>query len=167
MSYAEVAASGPTQSPEESLVDVDKGVTVVPSDFLEREVFPLNPHKYPLNLLTPSQVKTETQAARISLEAAEAEARAAAAATSTPKSHKSKKHGKETIKSFAENPILAVNAATVAVLVAGVGCAAWRKAKVGELSWGFVGLWGAGVAAFGIADYALSTYLFKKYQSRK
>ncbi|RPA94113.1 hypothetical protein L873DRAFT_1814837 [Choiromyces venosus 120613-1] len=163
-SWAEVAAGGPPQSEEEaranpvaeviptessveSLVDVDSSVSVVPSDFLEQEV------------------KTETQATRIEFEN-EAQAAKDAAVEEEAIAHEQEekeKKKKQEAKSYAENPIVAINAVTVAGLSALLMIGAYKKHQAGALTCKLVGLWTVGLAAFGAADFYVSSYLFKKY----
>jgi len=160
MSYADAAASGPPQSAEEaranpvpelmptdqsvdSLVDVDHGVSVVPSDFKEQEV------------------KTETQAERIQLEAEKAEAAAKKKAEEEKK--KLPKKSKKGSPKINENPILASNAVIALALAAFLGYGAIKKHQAGQLTWKLAGMWGAGLAALGAADYGVSTWLYKNY----
>jgi len=169
-SFAEIVASGPSQSAEEaavnpvdeviptdqsieSLIDVNTGVVVVPPDFKEREV------------------TTETQAARVKAEeaakaeATEAEAAArkqdqdrAAAARATAAKKRSEKSFEETI--------VAANGTILAILSVALGVSAYRKHQVGQMSWRLAGLWGAGLAAFVGADYFVSMYVWKKCSAR-
>ncbi|KAI5779268.1 hypothetical protein EDC01DRAFT_633961 [Geopyxis carbonaria] len=177
MSYAEAAASGPPQSAEEaraqpvpeiiptessveSLVDVDSGVTVVPSDFEEQDI------------------KTETQAIRLDLEAEAAEEAEEArqreieegekklkeAAPKPKKEQKEKaKKAASTVKSYAEIPVVALNGVIGALAAVSLGYGAYRKHSAGQLSWKMVGLWSAGVAAVAGADFAISTWLYQNY----
>lgn len=164
-SWAEVVAGGPPQSEEEaranpvdeviptessvgSLVDVDSGVSVVPSDFLEQEV------------------KTETQATRIELEGDVQAAKDAAIeeeAVAHEQEEKAKKEKGLGAKYFAGNPIAVINAASVAGVSVLLLVGAYKKRQAGALTCKLVGVWAAGLAAFGTADYFVSSYLFKKY----
>lgn len=123
-----------------SLVDVDSGVSLVPPDFQEQSV------------------KTETQAARI-----ESEAEAARAAEEKERNQQngsSKDSKKAQVKKQAKraedyahrHPVQLVNSilGTVAAVALGVG--AYRKYKVGELSWKVVGIWGGAAAAIAAVD---------------
>jgi len=171
-SYADIAASGPTQSAEEaranpvdeviptdqsidSLIDVHTGVAVVPSDFKEQEV------------------KTETQAQRLEAEAAAAEERARKAAEGKKarqaaekeqeKKESSKAEKKQTAKSYASHPIVQANGLVFAIMSVVLGMGAYKKHQAGKLNWKLAGTCGLAVAAFAGADYCLSSYLFKKY----
>ncbi|KAA8906655.1 hypothetical protein FN846DRAFT_948274 [Sphaerosporella brunnea] len=168
-SYAEVAASGPQQSEEElthnrsrappvdeviptdqsveSLIDVNTGVAVVPNDFKEQEV------------------KTETQAARIEIEAAAAEDAAAAAAEDAAEKQKKapKSEKKATAKSLVSNPICQGNGALLAILSVVLGVGVYRKHQAGQLTWKLVAYSAVGVAAFLGADFAVSSWLYKKF----
>ncbi|KAF8423123.1 hypothetical protein EV426DRAFT_146513 [Tirmania nivea] len=167
MDWAAIAAKGAHQSPDEarappvdtiipnesastsSLVDVDSGVTVVPPDFLERPI------------------KTETQATRIELEEG-----ARVAAQENQSHHNKQQNGKRSKKTPTKkqvrkavewNSVQVVNTVLGAVAAVALGWGAWRRYKMGELSWGLVGIWGAGVAAVGVLDVvATRLYLDSK-----
>ncbi|KAL3455798.1 hypothetical protein BJX64DRAFT_271741 [Aspergillus heterothallicus] len=157
MSYAEAAAKGPKQSPEEarapdinrvykdesestaSLIDVDgPHVTAVDSDFLEQDV------------------KTTTQAERIEREQQEAEE--AREKKQKPKAKASRVRDNE------GNPVFIGNAALMALVGAGLGFGAYRKHTQGKLSWEVVGLWTGIVGTVGAVDYFVSKwFLQNKY----
>lgn len=186
LSYAEVVASGPQQSPEEarappvpeivptiqsvgSLVDVDMGVAVVDPGFKEQEV------------------KTETQAMRLEMEAASAEEQAREAdeasraekvtKTSEEKMQKTsegkakkeeekgegKKRKKDHVAAYADDPVLTANGLAFAVVAIGLSLGAYKKHQAGQLTWKLAGTWAAGIAALAGADYALSSYIWKKF----
>ncbi|KAL4742633.1 hypothetical protein BDV11DRAFT_180321 [Aspergillus similis] len=158
MSYAEAAAKGPKQSPEEarapninhvyrdegdstaSLIDVDgPHVQSVDSDFLQREV------------------KTTTQAERIEREEEESE-----------EVRERKEQAKAKAKAKAErarenkgNPVFIGNAALLVIVGAGLGLGAYKKHTQGKLSWELVGLWSGAVGAFGAIDYFVSKWLLQ------
>ncbi|KAJ6171777.1 hypothetical protein N7470_000844 [Penicillium chermesinum] len=152
MSYADAAAKGPKQTPEEccsqvggvykdesestaSLIDVDSPhVTAVDPNFLQQEV------------------KTTTQAERLEREAAEAEQKAAAE-ESQKKSRKAKANG---ILANSGNPVYIGNAVLATLVGAGLGFGAYRKHVEGKLSWELVGLVSGAVGAFGAVDYFVS-----------
>ncbi|KAJ5728160.1 hypothetical protein N7493_004490 [Penicillium malachiteum] len=160
MSYADAAAKGPKQSPEEarapnvggiykdesestaSLIDVDSPhVNVVDSDFQERDV------------------QTTTQAERIEREAAEAEQRRVREAAEK----KAKAKGKG-VGANASNPVYLTNAVIGALVGAGLGLGAYRKHAEGKLSWELVGLVSGAVGTFAVADYFVSKwFLQNKY----
>lgn len=175
MSYAEVVATGVPQSEEEaraphvpeiiptdqsvdSLIDITTGVAVVPSDYKEQEV------------------KTETQARRLDLEAEQAE-QEAQKATNPERAEKKeekkeekeeKKKGDENkekekcCKSYIKNPIIQANGLVFAIATIAVGFGAYRKHQVGQLTCKLVGMWAAGFTAFLGVDYLISAYLWKK-----
>ncbi|KAI1057416.1 hypothetical protein LB505_009005 [Fusarium chuoi] len=164
MSYADVAASGPKQSPEEaaapqppqvitdesastaSLVDVDlPSVHTVPNDFLEQEI------------------KTETQAARVEREEEarkEKRKRDEAAA-------KAKSADNWLIQQFSRlsdgsaTGLVIANFATVVGLGAYLGYKGWGLYEKGKLDWKAVTL-GAGIlAGVTAAEGAVGRYLYK------
>ncbi|KAG0635358.1 hypothetical protein HOY80DRAFT_893204 [Tuber brumale] len=167
-SWAEVAAGGPPQSEEEvranpvdevittessvgSLVDVDSGVSVVPSGFLEQEV------------------KTETQATRMELEGDAQAANDTAIeeeAIAHEQEEKAKKEKKQGAKPCPGNPVVAINTISVVGVSILLMIGAYKKHQAGSLTWKLVGFWTVGLAAFGTADYFVSSYLFKKYPPR-
>lgn len=166
LSYAAVASHNADQSPEEArappvpeiaheeperaTIDVDSGVSVVPSDFLEQKI------------------KTDTQATRIELEQEALEAAeqrrveehlAAQAAKKKAKKYTGSgaAHGKS-----AEEVVALVNSVLggVAAVVLGVG--AYRKWSVGQLTWRTAGIWLGGAAAVGGVDFLLSRFYLQK-----
>jgi len=165
MSYAAAASRGPKQSAEEkrapappsveltesistaSLIDVDTdSVHTVPSDF------------------TSHSVQTSTQADRLEREVEEAEAFAKEEYARAKKA--SKKSGSK-VQANSDNPVFIANALAVVGLSGALGFAGYRKYVGGELTWKVVGLWAGAVGLFGVGDYYLSQYLFKKYPAKK
>ncbi|KAK6343484.1 hypothetical protein TWF730_011073 [Orbilia blumenaviensis] len=165
-SYAEVAARGGPQDPEEaaappvdeviptdssvaSLVDVDSGVSVVSSDF-------------------PNQpVKTYTQAERLEMEAA-VEAEENAARQAAAKKRKGGKSESDVVVWF-KDPVHSGGAIVSTVLVVGLGVVGWRKYKLGQFSWATAGI-GAGIlAGVSLVEYFVGkfaqSYLTKKKQN--
>ncbi|KAF5697789.1 D-serine dehydratase [Fusarium globosum] len=164
MSYADVAASGPKQSPEEaaapqppqvitdesastaSLVDVDMpSVHTVPNDFLEQEI------------------KTETQAARVEREeeAREEKRKRDEAAA------KAKSADNWLIQQFSRlsdgnaTGLVIANFATVVGLGAYLGYKGWGLYEKGKLDWKALTL-GAGIlAGVTAAEGAVGRYLYK------
>lgn len=107
------------------------------------------------------QIKTETQARRLKLEAEVAE-RAAKKVKEAPK--KQRKADKtpgpsSSLSSQFQNPIVLANAVTVAAVSAVLGFTGFKKHQAGQLSWKVIGLGSAFVAAFGTADYFLSRFV--------
>ncbi|KAI8953062.1 hypothetical protein F4801DRAFT_153312 [Xylaria longipes] len=172
MSYADVAASGPKQSPQEaaapqppqiipsetastsSLIDVDApSVRTVPSDFLEQDI------------------QTETQEKRRELEeaadAAAARARADADLAKKKSTKKARKADGALTKFFsglsdgASTTIVATNLAAVVGVSAYLGYKALGLYERGRLTWKNIGI-GAGVAlGVGLFEAALGGYLYK------
>ncbi|RFN50185.1 d-serine dehydratase [Fusarium flagelliforme] len=166
MSYADIAAKGPKQSPEDaaapqppqiisdesastaSLVDVDMpSVHTVPADFLEQEI------------------QTETQAARIEREEEaheEEKKRKRDSATA-----KAKQTDNWLIQQFSKlsdgnaTGLVIANFATVVGLSAYLGYKGWGLYEKGKLDWKAVGL-GAGIlASVTAAEGAVGRYLYK------
>jgi len=190
MSYAEMAAKGPKQSPEEarahpvpsleqsesdsaSLVDVDSPhVQSVVSDFKEHEV------------------KTDTQAERIEHEAedkardkaraAEEKARAAAKQVSHDAESAKKKaatKGKEIrdelkkdgrkLNENRDNPVVVGNALIWGIATVAIGYGAYQKHTEGKLDWQLAGTVAGCVGAFAVADYFGSKWLLEnKYPTK-
>jgi predicted RNA-binding protein len=159
MSYADVAASGPKQSAEEarapampqvehseesvsSLVDVDSPhISSVPSDYESQEI------------------KTDTQAAR---EEREEEIKDAAKEIRDSAAAKKEK-AKEKAKKNSDNPVVLSNAVGLALLGTFLGVGAYRKYARGELTGKVVAAWAGVVGLFGLGDYYVSQYFFKRY----
>ncbi|KAF5678446.1 D-serine dehydratase [Fusarium circinatum] len=167
MSYADVAASGPKQSPEEaaapqppqvitdesastaSLVDVDMpSVHTVPNDFLEQEI------------------KTETQAARVEREEEAREAREEKRKRDEAAA-KAKSADNWLIQQFSRlsdgsaTGLVIANFATVVGLSAYLGYKGWGLYEKGRLDWKAVTL-GAGIlAGVTAAEGAVGRYLYK------
>ncbi|CAA9960378.1 MAP65-ASE1 multi-domain protein [Pyrenophora teres f. maculata] len=162
MSYAEMAAKGPKQSPEEftyirapappevehssddsvhSLVDVDSPhISSVPSDYESQSV------------------KTDTQAERIEREEKiEQEAK-----DIKDKAAAKKDAAKDKIKKNADNPVVLSNAVGLAVVGGIVGFGAYRQYARGELTGKVVAVWAAAIGLFGVGDYYVSQYFFKR-----
>lgn len=165
-SYADVAASGPKQSPEEaaapqlpqvesseyastaSLVDVDTpSVRTVPSDFMEQEV------------------QTETQAAR--LEREEETARAEADLSKKKAASKARKANDALTKWFAglsdnaRTGMVASNILAVVGLGGFLGYKAWTLYDHGRFSWKTAGIGAGIVGAVGLFETFLGGYLYK------
>ncbi|KAI1340221.1 hypothetical protein F5Y15DRAFT_415109 [Xylariaceae sp. FL0016] len=151
VSYADAAASGPKQTPEEarapappqvvstesastsSLIDVDTpSVRTVPSDFLEQDV------------------QTDTQAAREEMEDSAARARAEADLKKKKASNKARKADSFLTQYFgdmndgAASAIAVSNLAAIIGLSSYMGYKAWGLYERGQFSWKHAGI-GAGV----------------------
>ncbi|KAG5917699.1 hypothetical protein E4U61_002472 [Claviceps capensis] len=182
VSYADVAASGPKQTPEEaaapqpvellntesvataSLTDVDiPSVHTVPSDFSEQPI------------------QTETQANRLDIEAkanAEADAEADAEAAKTKAKAKVQNAKKQTEKKAREtdswlvqqfsglsdgsaSALAVTNLAAIIGVSSYLGYKAWGLYERGNLSWKTAGV-GVGIlAGVGAAEAVLGRYLYK------
>ncbi|KAI9850710.1 MAG: hypothetical protein M1838_005201 [Thelocarpon superellum] len=191
MSYAQAAAKGPKQSPEECILRAccfyrsahgllpltrltdsraPAPPQVVHSDVDTESLVDVDsPHVNTVPSDYESQsVKTSTQANRLEHEAADKER-----ATEQELKHKhheakekAKKAGKK-VQANADNPVVIGNAVVVAALSAALGFGAYRKYAAGELSWGVVGFWTGAVGLFAAGDYYLSQYLFQTKYPRK
>jgi len=173
MSYADIAAKGPQQSPEEarsppvpelehttddsvsSLIDVDSPhISSVPSDY------------------DSQSVKTDTQAHRLEQEASDKalEAENDAKAKATEVKDKAKTKGSKAgsrIQANSDNPVILGNALIVGILGTVLGVGAYRKYASGELTAKVVGAWAGVVGLFAVGDYYVSQYFFKKYPTKK
>ncbi|KAL2214684.1 hypothetical protein CC79DRAFT_157178 [Sarocladium strictum] len=159
MSYADVAGSGPKQSPEEppqviphetastaSLVDVDMpSVHTVPADFLDQEI------------------QTETQQSRLDREAAAAKAKAEKAKKEAKA--KAKRADNWLVNQFSQLSDGSAGALAIANVVGVIGLSSylgykgWGLYERGRLSWETVGL-GVGImAGVGAAEAVLGSYL--------
>ncbi|KAJ6179033.1 hypothetical protein N7519_009494 [Penicillium mononematosum] len=168
MSYADAAAKGPKQSPEDvciqthistlrrappvggiyrdesestaSLIDVDgPHVQTVESDFLKHDV------------------QTSTQAERIDREAEDKEKRE----DEEKKKARSQKAKSSGICGNASNPVFIANAAIATVVGAGLGFGAYKQHARGNLSWELVGLSAGAVGIFGAVDYFVSKWFLQ------
>ncbi|KAF4771112.1 hypothetical protein HAV15_012293 [Penicillium sp. str.  len=164
MSYADAAAKGPKQAPEDvsiqvpirappvggiyrdesestaSLIDVDSPhVQTVESDFLKQDV------------------QTNTQAERVEREAEEKEKREDEEKKKA-KAHKAKSSG---ICENTSNPVFLANAAIATVVGAGLGFGAYKQHARGNLSWELVGLSAGAVGIFGAVDYFVSKWFLQ------
>ncbi|KAF1992216.1 hypothetical protein K402DRAFT_320515 [Aulographum hederae CBS 113979] len=183
MSYADMAAKGPKQSPEEvtvtnptssaapqmpevehtdestsSLIDVDSPhISSVPSDFESQSV------------------KTDTQADRIEREAEDAkitaekkasEAKEKAKGAAGKAKSKAGLAGKR-MNDNKDNPVVIGNAVLIGLGSAGLGYAAYQKYTAGEFTWKVAGAFAGIVGVFATADYFISSYLFQKYPPKK
>lgn len=179
MSYADVAASGPKQTPAEaaapqppqivpsetagstaSLIDVDSpSVRTVPSDFLEQDV------------QTGTQEKRKERESNAASASAAAHARAQAEADLAKKKTtgrgKARKADARLTSFFADlgegtsTAVVAANLAAVVGVSAYLGYKALALYERGNLSWKNIGV-GAGVAlGVGLLEAAFGGYLYK------
>ncbi|KAJ5864148.1 uncharacterized protein N7529_006064 [Penicillium soppii] len=161
MSYADAAAKGPKQTPEDarappvggvyhdesestaSLIDVDgPHVQTVESDFLEQEV------------------QTSTQAERIEREAEEKEKRKREDEEKKSKARKAKAKASG-ISENTSNPVFVANAVIASLVGAGLGFGAYKQHARGNLSWELVGLSAGAVGVFGAVDYFVSKWFLQ------
>jgi len=179
MSYADVAAKGPKQSPEEarappmpdvekteseaaSLVDVSSPhVSSVKSDFEDQAI------------------KTETQATRMEHEAedkareygqkasdATSEAKKKAATKGKESKEKAKAGGKK-LQENQDNPVVVGNAVILVVGTVALAVGAYQKHRDGKLDWQLAGTVAGVVGLFGVADYFASKWLIEnKYPTK-
>ncbi|KAI7968451.1 hypothetical protein EIK77_006470 [Talaromyces pinophilus] len=176
MSYAEAAAKGPSQLPEEVSLYQSTKLEMSSSNeiYQARAPVPREVEKTEsvstaslIDVDAPSVqsvhsdfldqgVKTTTQAERIEREAEEAalaREKAAAAAASGKKSKKSKAQG---LSKNAQNPVYLGNAFIITALSAVLGYGAYRKHAEGKLSWEVASVWAGAVGLFAGADYFVS-----------
>jgi len=172
MSYADIAAKGPKQSPEEkmappipevahsdstaSLIDVDSPhVSSVSSDFKDQKV------------------KTETQATRLEHEAEDKTKAASKKAEELAEKAKKEasadaKKAKAELKKEArklsdnrDNPVVVGNAVLWGVTAVVLGVGAYQKHSEGKLDWKLAGTVAGVVSALGVADYFGSQWLLE------
>lgn len=132
----------PNESPSTStLIDVDSGVSVVPPDFREQTV------------------KTETQATRLELEAESATTPAASneqGQQGGTAKRPSRKKVAEKIGCYTEKyPLTILSSVLGGVAAVVLGVSAYKKYRIGELSWRIVGIWGGVITAATAVDVLL------------
>ncbi|XP_014554370.1 hypothetical protein COCVIDRAFT_105123 [Bipolaris victoriae FI3] len=160
MSYAEMAAKGPKQSPEETFrAPAPPQIEHTPDDSVHSLVDVDSPHISSVPSDYESQsIKTDTQAERIQREeevkkeAEKLKERAAA----------KKESAKEKAKKNADNPVVIGNAVGLAIVGGIVGFGAYRQYARGELTGKVVAAWAAAIGLFGVGDYYVSQYFFKR-----
>ncbi|GAB7337330.1 hypothetical protein MBLNU457_g2686t1 [Dothideomycetes sp. NU457] len=143
-----------------NLIDVDSPhISEVPSDYKQQEY------------------QTETQAERHRLEEEAKEKRKEAekkaeevkrqAGIEKEKAKEQAQKAEKVAKDNSDNPVVIGNAVTIAALGGLLGFGAYRKYTAGELTWKVAGLWAGAVGLFGVADYFVSSYFFKKYPAKR
>jgi len=197
MSYAQAAARGPKQSPEEarapalpqiahedepisSTVDVDSPhVSSVPSDYHGETSTQATRREHEAEDAEREEEREEEREAESEAAAEkrfkESEKKAAdeykkAKAETSKKSKEVKGKAKEFGKEVdenKENPVVVGNAVVVGLGTALLGFGAYRKYSAGELSWKVAGAWGGIIGLFCVGDYYLSQWLFKNKYPRK
>ncbi|EOA86206.1 uncharacterized protein SETTUDRAFT_169314 [Exserohilum turcica Et28A] len=159
MSYAEMAAKGPKQSPEEVRAPAPPQVEHTPEDSVHSLVDVDSPHISSVPSDYESQsVKTDTQAERI---AREEEVKKEAEQLKEQAAAK-KESAKEKAKKNADHPVVIGNAVGLAIIGGVVGLGAYRQYARGELTGKVVAAWAAAVGLFGVGDYYVSQYFFKR-----
>ncbi|KAF3188108.1 hypothetical protein TWF225_003880 [Orbilia oligospora] len=178
MSYAEVAARGGPQDPEEihmfPLLRPERvpGCAappvpeIVPSDSSVASLVDVDSGISVVSSDFPNQpVKTYTQAERLELEAAvEAEESAAREAAA-----KKKKGGKSEsdLVVWLKDPVHSGGAIVSTVLVVGLGVVGWRKYRLGQFSWSTAGI-GAGIlAGVSLVEYFVGKFAQSYLTKRK
>ena len=83
---------------------------------------------------------------------------AAMEAIAREKEEKARKEKKQGANPYTKNPVIVINAASIASVAVLLMVGAYKKRQAGALTWGLVGYWTAGLMAFGTADYFASRY---------
>ncbi|KAJ5094971.1 hypothetical protein N7532_007262 [Penicillium argentinense] len=168
MSYADAAAKGPKQAPEDILIPRSRapdvgGVYKDESESTASLVDVDSPHVQAVdpNFLQ-QDVQTSTQAERLEREAEEKDK--AKAREHDEKKAKARKAKCSGLRANAGNPVYIGNAFLLTLAGAGLGFGAYRKHVAGKLSWELIGLWSGAVGAVGAVDYFVSKwFLQNKY----
>jgi hypothetical protein len=160
MSYAEAAAKGPKQSPEEArapiLPQVEKTesestISLVDIDSSHADAAPEN-----------QPVKTTRQADRLSREAVEESSEAGREQTARAKPTAGEKP--KSVYRYKDNPVFIWNILLITAVSTGLGFGAYKK---GRLSWKVVGLWTGAVGVLTAADYFVRKWLIRiKYPNK-
>ncbi|KAH3911764.1 hypothetical protein HBH56_128240 [Parastagonospora nodorum] len=125
-----------------SLVDVDSPhISSVPSDYESQSV------------------KTDTQSERQQRE----EEMHEEARRLKDKAAAKKDAAKDKARKNADNPVVLGNAIGAAVVATALGIGAYRKYARGELTGKLVAAWVGVLGLFGVGDYYVSQYFFKRY----
>ncbi|KAJ5698017.1 hypothetical protein N7462_000022 [Penicillium macrosclerotiorum] len=186
MSYADAAAKGPKQSPEEwtdlfrtpllshtdsssvPLISRAPNVGGIYKDESESTASLIDVDSPHVTAVDPNflnqEVKTTTQAERLEREAAEEERQKRVQEEEARKKAKPCKAKGRGLGANVDNPVFITNALVATLVGAGLGFGAYRKHTQGKLSWELVGLWSGAVGAFGVVDYFVSRwFLQNKY----
>ncbi|KAJ6094524.1 hypothetical protein N7467_002037 [Penicillium canescens] len=160
MSYADAAAKGPKQAPEEARAPYVGGVYKDESESTASLIDVDGPHVQSVEPeFLEQDVQTTTQAERIEREAEEKEKqRASEDAEKKAKARKAKASG---IRGNTSNPVFLANAAIATLVGAGLGFGAYRQHTQGRLSWELVGLSAGAVGVFGAVDYFVSKWFLQ------
>jgi len=166
MSYAEAAAKGPKQSPEEARAPIPPVVEKRESESTASLVDVDSPHVVSVHSNFEDQsVKTTTQADRIEREFEEKTRQKEAKASQKEAKAKAKK---EKLHRNADNPVVLGNALLLTGIGAALGFGAYRRHAEGKLSWETIGLWSGAVGLFATADYFVSKWFIQnKYPLNK
>jgi len=164
MSYAEVAAKGPKQTPQEARAPVPPIVEKMESDGTASLTDLGSPHVVSVHSSFEDQsVKTTTQAQRIQMEHEE-DVTQRDVRTSTKRS----KANRENLRYNSKNPVVLGNALLIAGISATLGYGAYQRQKAGKLSWEIISWWTGAVGLFATADYFVSKWFVQnKYPLNK
>ncbi|KAJ5403126.1 uncharacterized protein N7487_009022 [Penicillium crustosum] len=177
MSYADAAAKGPKQSPEDVSIQVPiikyplrttniyssrappvGGIYRDESESTASLIDVDSPHVQTVESdFLEQDVQTTTQAERIEREAEE-KAKREDEEKKKAKAHKVKSSG---IYENTSNPVFLANAAIATVVGAGLGFGAYKQHARGNLSWELVGLSAGAVGIFGAVDYFVSKWFLQ------
>ncbi|KAF2870847.1 hypothetical protein BDV95DRAFT_607964 [Massariosphaeria phaeospora] len=188
MSYADMAAKGPKQSPEEvgysdrildaTVLTVFRAPAPPQIEKTDDSVSSLVDVDSPHISSVPSDydqqsIKTDTQAERIELEEETKKAieeakreKEHAKQKTKEKAEKAKSKAKDEgryVKKNSDNPVFIGNALTIGIFASVVGVGAYRKYVRDELTWKVAGAWAGVVGLFAVGDYYVSQYFFQKY----
>ncbi|KAJ9608709.1 hypothetical protein H2200_006480 [Cladophialophora chaetospira] len=178
MSYADMAAKGPKQSPEEAYVAKSRAPPVPSLEPSESESASLvdvdSPHVSSVNSDYREQaVKTDTQAERLEHEAEDRARDTAKEVSRNAESAKKKaatkgKQIKDELKKDGnklnenrDNPVVVGNALIWGIATVAIGYGAYQKHSEGKLDWQLAGTVAGAVGAFAVADYFGSKWLLE------
>ncbi|KAH8723604.1 hypothetical protein GQ44DRAFT_773758 [Phaeosphaeriaceae sp. PMI808] len=164
MSYADIAARGPKQSPEEVSVSSPRHNTndCLPVKFSTSKFVVIDraPH-IPEVEHTDESVSSlvDVDSPHISSVPSDYESQSKLEEKAAAK----KESAKNKARKNADNPVVLSNAIGFAVVASVLGVGAYRKYARGELTGKVVAAWAGVVGLFGIGDYYVSQYFFKRY----
>ncbi|KAJ5530244.1 hypothetical protein N7527_003637 [Penicillium freii] len=157
MSYADAAAKGPKQSPEDARAPPVGGVYHDESESTASLIDVDSPHVQTVDSgFLKQNVQTTTQAERIEREAEEKKGE-----DEEKKKTKARKAKSSGICENTSNPVFLANAAIATVVGAGLGFGAYKQHARGNLSWELVGLSAGAVGIFGAVDYFVSKWFLQ------
>jgi len=185
MSYADVAAKGPKQTPEEAAAPAPPQIIPNESEPAPHRTIDVN-SEHVNTVVNEYKGETDTQVERMQREADDAEkaakkrfqeaedkaskeyAKGKAEAKEKAKEAKSavKRAGHE-LDENKDNPVVIGNAVIWTVIAATLGYNAYKQHSKGKLDWKVASTWAGVVGLFAGADYYVSQYLFKNKYPRK